>query len=226
MEGTYATHIGKRIIRTLYPIECIGCACDTSQYLCKACLTSIPLRHSERAGPPPISMIVSAADTDAILLRKAVHGLKYQSLRAIATQLGDLMADALLGSPTHQALSPTHHPILVPIPLHRLRTFDRGYNQSELLGRQISKRTGYPQREMLRRTRWTGTQVELTGEERLANVADAFVLKKNTRIPKNATIILIDDVLTTGATLAAAARALAPTNPQNIIALTLLSAKR
>lgn len=96
---------------------------------------------------------------------------------------------------------------LVPIPLHPSRKRKRGFNQAELLAKAIAKRSGIPvDTELLLRTKKTHAQKELNDQERLANLRDAFSIRKK-EIPYH-NLILIDDIYTTGSTMDAAAKLL------------------
>lgn len=96
---------------------------------------------------------------------------------------------------------------LVPIPLHKSRMRERGYNQSALLAREISRKTGIPVEEgLLLRTRKTKSQKSLPRQERQNNLKRAFKISGND--VKLDTVILVDDVYTTGSTIDAAAKAL------------------
>lgn len=117
-------------------------------------------------------------------------------------------------------------PIFVPIPLHAWRKWRRGYNQSELLARELARLLGAPCVSLLRRTRYTVTQTELSREERTENVRGAFALNENAArvlaMQSAREIVLIDDVYTTGATLYEAARVLHDAFPAaKLSALTL-----
>jgi ComF family protein len=145
--------------------------------------------------------------------RAAVHALKYGGLPRIADDLATAM--------TGMVLPGRESAWLVPVPLGPKRLWQRGYNQSERLARALSRHWRRPVVDLLSRARETATQTALTPEARLANVAGAFQLRigdRGLRIssekvqsairnPKSA-IVLVDDVFTTGATLAEAARAL------------------
>jgi len=157
--------------------------------------------------------------------RDAVHALKYGGLPRIATDLAAAMAG--LDVPGLDS------GLLVPVPLGRARLRNRGYNQSERLARALGRRWGRPVVDLLVRTRDTAAQTALTPEARLANVAGAFQvrigdcglristerLESAIRNPKSA-IILVDDVFTTGATLAEAARALDQAGARTVSAVT------
>lgn len=135
-------------------------------------------------------------------VRHAVVDLKYEGVHAAAEQLAGLMAEALdswNGSTD----------VIVPVPLHRSRRRSRGYNQSALLARAYARRTGLLVDEsLLIRTRATVAQASgLSHQERLANVHGAFAARQPERV-KGRAILLIDDVVTTGATIKACARAL------------------
>jgi ComF family protein len=97
---------------------------------------------------------------------------------------------------------------LVPVPLSTARTRERGFNQSERLAHFLGERWNVPVwLDVLERTRATETQTQLTPEERLANVAGAFRVSDTSRL-RNAHLVLVDDVITTGSTLNACAEAL------------------
>ncbi|HKA59598.1 MAG TPA: ComF family protein [Gemmatimonadales bacterium] len=130
--------------------------------------------------------------------QQAVYALKYGGLPRIADDLVRAMAPLRPGVDGPAAL--------VPIPLATRRLRQRGYNQSEVLARALAREWRIPViPDVLVRTRETPTQTALTPETRLANVAGAF---SATRATHRTTLVLIDDVFTTGATLAEAARAL------------------
>ncbi len=161
--------------------------------------------------------------------RAAVHALKYGGLPRIAHDLATAIA----------ALDPPGRAgaWLVPIPLGPRRLRHRGYNQSERLARALGRRWHRPVVELLVRSRDTAAQTTLTPEARLANVAGAFELRIGNcglridggkyesaiRNPKSAIerpLVLVDDVFTTGATLAEAARALERAGARTVLAVT------
>ena len=144
-------------------------------------------------------------------LRDIIHALKYERRRSIAKPLGGLMrergADILRGADA-----------VVPVPLHPRREHDRGFNQAHDLAREL----GLPVAPLLRRVRFTTSQIELPAEERHQNVRDAFRLAPipNPRCRIPAVIVLVDDVSTTGATLDACARVLKAGGVKEVRALT------
>ncbi len=153
--------------------------------------------------------------------RQAVHGLKYGGLPRIA----DDLAAAML-----PILPPADGPkVLIPIPLARKRLRERGYNQSEVLARALARQWGGRIPVLvdgLVRTRETPTQTALTPGTRLANVAGAFGLANDQRsmINDHSTLIIVDDVFTTGATLAEAARALEQAGATKVVGVTFARA--
>ena len=149
--------------------------------------------------------------------RRAVHALKYGGLPRIADELAEAVARVPL-PPSARATA-----ILVPVPLGRRRLRTRGYNQSERLARGLARRWHRPVSELLVRARETATQTALTPAARQANVAGAFAVAwgrgSDLSLPAR-TFVLVDDVFTTGATLAAAARALENAGARSIMAVT------
>lgn len=171
-------------------------------------------------------------------LRAAIHRFKYGRhlhLRLpLARKLLDTLGDPRLTQPDAAAARretpgppdaeiPETIPdwILVPVPLHPRRLRERRFNQSAELARTLSKLTGLPCQDLLRRTRYTTAQAALSRKERLKNLAGAFlpVARKGATIPSH--ILLIDDVFTTGSTAHECATALKKAGAQRIIVLTV-----
>ena len=148
-----------------------------------------------------------------------MHALKYGRLPRIA----DDMAVAM----NRVAEVADVSSVLVPIPLAPKRLRQRGYNQSEALARALGRQWKVPVlTDLLARTRETPTQTALTPETRLANVAGAFAVSNDQRsmINDHSTLIIVDDVFTTGATLAEASRALEQAGATRIVGITFARA--
>ena len=138
-------------------------------------------------------------------MRDAILRLKYGQKRRLAPPLGDFLAEFL----ARQEDFPRRADAIVPVPLHPSRLRERGFNQSELLALRIVPGLEMPIRtDWLRRIRRTRPQVELDADQRAANVRDAFAVPNGVDLD-GTTIILLDDVLTTGHTVQECARALA-----------------
>jgi ComF family protein len=148
-------------------------------------------------------------------LRAIVHALKYDGRRSIARRLGRLMRSC--GS---QLLVDAD--VAVPVPLHRSRHRQRGFNQADDLARQL----GLPVVRALQRVHATQPQAELPEARRHRNVSGAFAPARGIRHCRGATIVLVDDVSTTGATLEACARALCAAGAGEVRALTAARAVR
>jgi ComF family protein len=132
--------------------------------------------------------------------RSLLHRLKYYNSPDLARPFGELSAKVLRDA----GLEPD---FVTPTPLHWTRSFRRGFNQAELLCLMISQSSGIPMEKVLVRIKRTKIQSRLNREERKKNLIGAFSVKKEA-ICKNKSILLVDDVMTTGATLAAATGAL------------------
>ena len=133
-----------------------------------------------------------------------MHAFKYGGWRVLAIPMADRMARV---DGMHPAAAST---ALVAVPLASARERERGYNQSELLAREISRRWALPVWSgALQRSRQTPTQTALTPQQRLRNVAGAFAIVAAFRARcRGANLILVDDVITTGATMNACATAM------------------
>lgn len=150
-------------------------------------------------------------------LRELIHLYKYSGIRTLAGPLGTMMASVL---PREQRFD-----LIVPMPLHWLRRWRRGFNQSRLLADTLSRKTGIPVIEAAKRLRSTPPQAGLSNSERRRNVTAAFGAKKRAKLVGRR-ILLIDDVLTTGATASACAAALKQAGAEHVSVLALARTDR
>lgn len=201
-----------RGVRPLAPPWCVRCgdqlpAWRTPGPLCARC----------RRRAPRLTIARSGGVYDGAL-RAIVQAFKYGPCRALASPLATLMrsagADVLAGA----------HAV-VPVPLHPLRAWQRGFNQADDLARAV----GLPVWRVLRRTRAGPPQAGLPAGRRHANVREAFALGRGEswrrpRRLRNATVVLVDDVMTTGATLEACAQVLLAAGVRSVRALTVARA--
>jgi ComF family protein len=146
-------------------------------------------------------------------IREAIHGFKYRGIRAAAPELGQLLASYLKSSPLTGD-------VLVPVPMHRHRLRSRGYNQAALLARELGKLTGrLVNEDLLIRTEDTPPQVQSGGRlERARSVEGSFRCVDDA---SGLSLILIDDVTTTGSTLSACAGALKDAGAASVWGLAL-----
>lgn len=150
-------------------------------------------------------------------LRRLIHLLKYEGLRPLAKPLGAWLRRAL---PLDRRFD-----VVVPMPLHWRRRLARGFNQSYLLAREVAKARRIPCRQAVRRRKATRTQTGLTPAQRRENVRGAFVVNRPRDIA-NRTVLLVDDVMTTGATAGACGAALLRAGARSVTLLTLARVDR
>ncbi len=150
-------------------------------------------------------------------LRELIHVFKYGRVETLARPLGRYLALALPRTERFDAV--------VPMPLHWIRRWSRGFNQSELLAREIARRASVPVRNLVRRVKATSPQAGLTNAKRRANVAKAFRVSRPERV-SGLRILLVDDVMTTGATASACARELKRAGAARVALLTVARVDR
>jgi len=151
------------------------------------------------------------------LLREWIHLYKYGRVKTMAQPLGDLLAEAVSPEEPFDAV--------VPVPLHWLRRWRRGFNQSELLARGLARRLKVPMLCALRRTRSTRIQAGLSNTARRRNVAQAFRCRRAGAVAGKR-LLLIDDVMTTGSTAAACALALKRAGAKRVVLATVARVDR
>lgn len=206
------------MLDALLPRRCVGCgAYDT--WLCSSCVrmhlrarrTPLPRDLRLRTG---ITSITTLGFYSNPLWQEAVRSLKFHGVREVAEVCGALLAD-VYGRSDDPAIARALSTIVIPVPLHRRRERERGFNQSALLGRVVAERIGaLYANEVLQRVRRTSSQTIHTHEERYANVASVFDLgRAASLVPQHARLVLVDDVVTTGATTIAATEVLRQLNP-------------
>lgn len=150
-------------------------------------------------------------------LRELIHLFKYGRVRPLARLFGEWLVSAI---PRDQTFD-----LIVPVPLHWRRKLERGFNQSELLARAVAKRYGLRPVNAVRRKRPTGVQAGLSNAKRRTNVSGAFQVKRKAQVAGRR-VLLIDDVMTTGATLSACAAALKNAGARYVAVLTLARVDR
>ena len=196
----------------LYPPQCVHCQ-RIGSFLCERCtgqLVSGPLRTV--AGLNAVRVCTTFEGPAA----SAIHALKYDGVRRLADPLGGLLAEACTDVDWVVDW-------ICAIPLHPERQAERGYNQSALLASRVAGLTGWRYMDGgVARVRSTETQTHLNAQARRDNVAGAFAADP-LRVD-NQCIVLVDDVLTTGATLAACAEALRASGALRVYGLVLASA--
>jgi ComF family protein len=224
------TNLKKAALDLLFPRWCIGCGRE-GDYLCESCrrtLSVISPPVCPRCGRPQSQgelcpgCVEWQAVIDGIrspflfdgLIRRAVHELKYRNLRALASPLAELMYDYLIRNPVPGD-------ILIPVPLHRKRQKERGYNQSALLARELGKLTGLPVEEnyLIRRSYILPQARAASVGERRSNVANAFFCRDGRLRGRG--VILVDDVSTSGSTMDACAGVLKNAGVAGVWGLTL-----
>jgi ComF family protein len=150
-------------------------------------------------------------------LRELIHLFKYGRVQTLARPLGRMLSSAL---PREERFD-----IIVPMPMHWRRRWQRGFNQAELLANELGRRTHLPVRNAISRVHHKRAQAGLTNAKRRLNVAGAFRVK-NASVVAGKRVLLIDDVMTTGATAASCARALQRAGARQVTLLTLARADR
>ena len=214
----------------LFPRFCVGCGKE-GDFICGSCQASLMRIEPPvcpKCGKPQINEMLCVscvnweADIDAIrspfrfedVIRKAIHEFKYRNLRAIASELAKLLDDYIIENPI-----PCE--VLVPVPLHGKKLKERGYNQSAMLAKELSRLTGLPVNDScLIRSCYNVPQAKTRNvEERRQNVIGIFKCTSEDLCGKK--VLLIDDVTTSGATLNACALALKTAGAMSVWGLTL-----
>jgi len=150
------------------------------------------------------------------VVRDFIHRFKYEGQFHLRHPLAEWVAGAL----EDERLRARPWDAFVPVPLHRARKRERGFNQAEVLAALLADRTGKPLCQALQRTRYTTTQTRLDRHERMENLRGAFRVRQPVAVQRRH-LILVDDVFTTGSTVEECARVLMGAGAASVRALTV-----
>ena len=225
----------------LFPKYCVRCK-TLGSYLCPNCFTYLSfdttsiclvcgkgstdsLTHPNCRGKYKIDGAFSSIVYEGIA-KQLLYIFKYKPfVTDIQALLGDLFYEGLIQKELFAKVF-QDNAMLVPIPLHKSRLRKRGYNQAAILAKKLSQKLGVPVAELLERAKNTKSQITLSLEERKSNIDGAFLMKNvSNQNRQDANIFLVDDVLTTGSTLAEAATVLKRNGYKKVYGITLARGK-
>ncbi|HRY59978.1 MAG TPA: ComF family protein [Patescibacteria group bacterium] len=232
----------------LFPCCCLGCGAEGS-WICQQCLKTIDIikqpfcsecRRSTSYGEFcdrckkdfALDGIFICANFNEGVLKEAIHQYKYSFVFDIGEILGKIINGKLnyeLGIMNHEL----KFDMVVPVPLHKKRKAWRGFNQSEVLGKVIAKKSNIKiEKKILVRNKYTTPQMELDRDRRLENLKDVFEINnvgidsyQSLRTIQNKNILLVDDITTTGATLEECAKVLKINGAKSVWAIVLAKGK-
>lgn len=203
----------------VYPTLCFACGRVTEGRdlgVCRVCARDIKFAdHNHPAWQKVAVRFDEEGNLDRFMARflfekegtiqMLIHLLKYGGMRPVGTALGREMGKTILSGQLFPGTD-----CLIPVPLHRLKQRERGYNQSEYICRGISELTGIRvENGILQRIKFTQSQTRLTMMRRRENVAGAFELKsKNQHKLEGRIVLVVDDIITTGSTINGCAKIL------------------
>lgn len=215
--------VATRAMDLAFPASCAGCGREGDP-ICAACLPSLDARLDL---PPGVPIGLPTDLPDGLLqlewcapfsgvVRDALHQLKYSGERRLAGPLGDAIA-------RRWARAGAGGDLLVPVPVHRDRASQRGYDQAVLLARAASRTLGLPTIDAIERWQATIAQFQLDRRARATNVERAFRPRSRDALDgvRGRWIVLVDDVMTTGATLSACATVLLEGGATGVSAITV-----
>ncbi len=204
------------ILDFVLPPRCLGCK-RPAQYLCTTCIREIP-----RADTIDLEHSYALFTYHDPRVKKLIWKLKYHGLTAVAPRIASLLHDLILPDLAEISLFEAGKVLLVPIPITSKRQKERGFNQAAVLAKHLARKN--PESliyapNILQKTKDTPTQVSIKNRaERLKNLAGAFAVTDPDKV-KNQTILILDDVITTGTTVREARRVLLQSNAKKVLTL-------
>lgn len=225
----YINQVGYALSTILYPLVCVSCKqllSRTESVCCKLCMQLLPWVENNDGQQNEVAeklqgRIPSSYHFSLVHFHKnhfvqdIMHHIKYKNGKIIATELGQILGDKI-HSINHNIDA------IIALPLHPKKLQERGYNQALIIAEGISHQTGIPIiNNFLIRTKHTESQTKKTRLERISNVSDAFEVNTTTQ-HKYTHYLIVDDVLTTGATIEAAAQTILAHFPHANISIATL----
>ncbi|KOP24767.1 alpha-L-fucosidase [Hapalosiphon sp. MRB220] len=190
----------KNLLNLFLQSDCPLCERSTSQELCPNCLRQL----QKCRNPNTHSLPIFAWGAYGGILKRAIATMKYENHPEIARPLGQLLAQAWL---SHQECD--RNLVVVPIPLHTKKLKQRGYNQAALIAQSFCEVTGLRlKKHGLERIKITDAQFGLSASQREENLTAAFGLGQDLPVSRKVSVLLVDDIYTTGATARSAIQTL------------------
>ncbi|MCL5055378.1 MAG: ComF family protein [Firmicutes bacterium] len=196
------------LFQLFLPVRCSGCRIYESSGFCLSCQSKLPKNPILFSIPPILEGVALSFYSPPI--EQTIHDLKFKHQKILGWTLGQLMGKAV------QKRDWDFH-CIAPVPMEKKKWKKRGYNQAEVLARGMSKVLGRPCRNILEVLRSVSHQVGLGRKERLENVREAFGVSQSETISKRS-FLLVDDVVTTGATLSECAAVLIKNGAEKVYA--------
>ena len=220
------------LLSLFYPRICAACTHSLFSHekvICMHCERHLPKTGFEDWSENPIEKIfwgrVYIAGASALYfygkgekVQHLMHGLKYRGRKDIGVWLGKQLGISLLKGGRFRQID-----YIVPIPLHTKKEYQRGFNQSTLIGQGIAEVTGWVFSPLLERTENTDTQTRKSKYDRWKNVSGKFRVKSGSNL-ESLNILLVDDIVTTGATLEACALVLLEAGVRRVYIATIAAA--
>lgn len=220
-EEVSSVNFFRNVENFVFGAECLGCGRASGHldpWLCPDCVELLDRESKAVVSPGPDAYSLFPMRP---LTRRLVHALKYKGISGMATYL--VRHSSVVGGTMGEELALLPKPLLfVPVPLHRARFRERGYNQAEMIASALAVVTGGKVCKWLRRRSFVVSQTKLSKEERERNVAFAFEAVLPKKLPERGTVVVVDDVFTTGATTSACLDAFGRDFPLSLKVCTLL----
>ena len=205
------------ILDFLFPKKCVGCG-EEGSYFCEKCCNEIdfcqPVLVRMKAGP--LEGVVAAGKYQGTL-KEAIHIFKYEKVKDLADSLSEILAKVL----RNKNIDFLQEYSFIPVPLFSKKEKERGFNQSELLGERLAEKSKIKlSLDVLLKSKDTPAQMGLKKKVREKNLFGAFTIKDRREV-RGKNIVLLDDVMTTGATLYECAKVLRRAGAKKVFGLIL-----
>ena len=208
----------------IYPRFCYMCdekIPDSDKYFCPSCYSNLKFFNTIHGSK--VNKVFSNCIDESFsffyfepqaISQKIIHMIKYEGMKNLGVQMGKKLGKVL----EEQNISAD---LIIPVPLHFSRKRERGYNQAEAIASGVSEVLKIPlEQKLIRRKKFTKSQTKLNREERILNVGEAFQINSNIDL-SGKSVFILDDVITTGATIGGCAKLLKNNNAKKVTALSL-----